>query len=134
MNNKEKFYNLSKDFFDAGIIREIYNSDNISICNICNATYVVFDYNLLKNLDYPIGFLFNQNGIKDVINNYEGYLALIASFDKADYKRSSIELSPDKFEKYLNLKNKMDIEGPGKDINYDFEEEIMKKYGNGRSR
>ena len=50
MSNKEKFYRLTKDYFEAGIIREIYQSDKISVCNLCNTTYAVFNYSFEEEI------------------------------------------------------------------------------------
>ena len=42
--NRDLFYKEMAPFFEAGIFKEIYSSDLISICNVANYSYVIFNY------------------------------------------------------------------------------------------
>ena len=65
---KEKFYEKTKLYFEEGLFKEIYSSDQISICNVSNAEYLAFIYDLFED-DLEIGICIKPDIILKIVED-----------------------------------------------------------------
>ena len=54
MDKKSKFYLSVEKFINAGVLKEIYSSDKLSIFNVSNCCYGIFDYDLSNEMASPL--------------------------------------------------------------------------------
>ena len=119
------FYTLSKRFFDIGLLREVYSSDTVSVCNIANSMYLAFPFAPIED-NKVFGVPTNTRGLKKIIKNNNYVYRIIASYQNTP---EYIVLLNDKLiEAFWPLKEKMSEPGSeSPDVDLKFEEKLMKK-------
>ena len=127
-NNRENFIKLTSKFFEAGLLKEIYNIGNVSICNMANTSYVLFSYDMYdENIQNYSGIMFNGKKIKEVVNNPELVLIGFMNGDLNKKRNLLVPLTEKSFSIMQDFKNKTDITGPTQDIDLEFEENLKQK-------
>lgn len=124
-HNKEIFYKDSMAFFEAGLLKEIYSSDELCICNIANQCYGVFPY--VKTPSGQSCLLIIPKHVKEIIENPSFLTMLVNSLDHKTLVSRSIALNNKTFKLMEEMKKRNDINGPTKDIDFEMEEELMAK-------
>lgn len=119
------FYTLSKRFFDLGLLREVYSTDTVSVCNLANSMYLAFPFATIED-NNVCGLVIDTEGLKKVIKD-NNYVYKIAT----SYQKSPKYIVPlnDKFvEVFLPIKEKRSAPGfESSNVDLKFEEELMKK-------
>lgn len=128
MTNKEKFLQFAQPYFDAELIREIASTDNLMICNLCDRFYVAYIYELMNNsTKFTHGVIINKDFIKEILEDDNNIILGFPRLSKSEQQKLLIELSPEKYQVMLQLKEKTNREGPSKFIDYQLEQELMAK-------
>lgn len=125
--NKEDFYNRTRIFFEEGLMNEIYSSEKISICNVANALYLVFNYTV-SNLG-AIGIHLEPKYIEGMINDNDLFYDLCNSLGKEKLSNESFCMDYKMFNYLKSVKEKTDLLGPY--VNLEYEKSIT---GNLKSR
>ncbi|MBR6514771.1 MAG: hypothetical protein IKT46_08080 [Clostridia bacterium] len=127
MTNKQRFYKIAEPFFLAGLFKEIYQSDDISICNIANSGYAVFMYSLLKphKEDEFAGIFVDKKGIRSIVNNNSLIQTFYLAWPNDVKKRSLLPLNDRTFKIIEKFKKKTDENGPSHEVDLEMEKEIM---------
>jgi len=127
--DRNQFYKVAQQFFDLGLMNEIYSSDKLCVCNVANVGYYVFSYDSILNGNYqfPIGVSFQKDIIEDIINNNDNWYTHIKAAGKDYVNKYLVSLSPKVMDVMLKLKNERDINGPGPNIDYEWEERIKNR-------
>lgn len=139
MNNniskREKFHRDAFLYFDNELVREIFYTDDFSICNIANSHYAVFFYPSSSEGIYanekrgPSGLFVSSDFMRDIIHNPSN-VSRLSSVDEDTLLKYLFRLNQDNFLKIKQLKDKTDLEGPSSKIDLSLEEELLKKgYG-----
>ena len=128
MNNKTKFYEILKKYFEVGVLNEIYSSDEISICNVSNYAYIVFCYDTLKaGIDNIGGFCMDKKVIPTIIENNNMFHAIVANWNEQIANDAFVKICDENFKIMCDLKKQTDINGPTNNIDLHMEEEIKIK-------
>ncbi len=125
---KQEYYEIIKPYFDAGIMKEIYNSDYLSICNIANHEYGIFLYSLLKEgRNNFFGIAANAYSVKQVVKDNKTVFELFDIMEANVPDKSRVYLTPENFKIMSNAKKKADAEGPTDLIDLDMEARLLKQ-------
>lgn len=125
---KEKFYEKTKLYFEEGLFKEIYSSDEISICNVCNTEYLVFIYDLFND-GLEIGICIKQDIIPKIIEDNYLINKIYLSSSAEEKSKCTIDIKQN-YQLMKNLKQQTDVLGPSKNINLALEQELMSKNKN----
>ena len=126
MEKKELYYNLTKKYFDVGLMREVYISDRVSVCNLSNSFYVVVPFDLIQNNIPPVGAVTDKDGLKEIIKDDTYAYGLIDHYFKTKQDKYLIPINDDMFKIFMPIKQKRDAMGTVSDcIDLQLEEEIM---------
>jgi hypothetical protein len=127
-NDRENFIKLTSKFFEAGLLKEIYNVGNVSICNMADTSYVLFSYDMYdENTKNYSGIMFNGKKIREVVNNPELVLIGFMNGDLNKKRNLLVPLTERSFSIMKGLKSKTDITGPTQDIDLEFEDSLKQK-------
>ena len=69
MTAKETFYDDLKAFFDSGLMKELYMTDKLCICELGQFTYIVFTFIKDAESGKQIGFTASHPVIKKIEKN-----------------------------------------------------------------
>ena len=126
MRKEEKFYYQAQKLFDEGVLREIYKTDNFSLCNVGNAYYVAFllgDFFKGENIEFML--LLDQE--IEFIMKSEVNLAYV--YDARPKDQKAIYVFDERACNTMrNSKNRVLIQGPK--VNLEKEAQLIEKYGN----
>lgn len=125
---KEKFYIDSKLFFEENLLKELYSSENLCICNIADQCYGVFPY--LDTKEGQACLLITSQQVKLMINDETFLNRLINDLDNKSLTSKTITLNQRTFELMRKMKATNDIKGPTKDIDFDMEASLLAKNKN----
>ncbi len=132
MDKQAQFQLSLQKFFDAGVLKEIYSSDKISICNVSNCCYGVFEYELSNQMNSPLAFSMESCYIEAIMEDNERFYKWLASLSEQDKNRRLISCNEKTFQSMLKKKQQTDITGPLVPLEY--EQELIEKYGKNKSR
>ena len=124
MNKKEMFYIMAQKCFDEGILREIYATNNISLCNVGNAYYAAFllaDGSTNNNIQF---MLINDDQIELIMQD-ENNLNIIYQTRPANQKMLYV-FNERAYNTMKNSRNRVLVEGP--QVNLQNEERLIEKY------
>ena len=126
MTRRDKFYLLAKKLFEEGILKEIYKSETLSLCNVGNAFHVAFlldECNKSENIQFVI-VPFAQ--IKYVMRDEKSLYEL---FNMRPNDAKKVYAFDDRAHNTMrNAKNRCLVEGPRIDL--EEEQRLIRKYGN----
>jgi len=135
INRREKFYRDASLYFDNELVREIFYTDDFSICNIANTYYAIFFYPLSLSAIFankkkgPVGLFVTPHFMRDIVCDPSSVSSL-SSVDEDTLVKHMFRLNQDNFLKFKQLKEKTDLDGPSSKIDLALEEELLKKgYG-----
>lgn len=115
-----------KDFFDEGVISEVYSDDDKCLCNVANYCYICFPYYKDETLNSQIGLPISAESLKKMIDDrmyfYRATLSLGNNINK-----SFLVFDDALLKKLLEKKKIYDVTGPSNYIDKEMEEEIMGK-------
>ena len=124
---KEEFYLKVEKYFENGLLREIYASDRISVCNAVNNCYIIFDYEMCKRFGTPYGIVAPQNILKSIMQDNMTFYGWLSNMTDKEIEKETVVCSDKVFEVMKQEKQRTDIEGP--DINLDYEKMLIEKFG-----
>lgn len=130
MNKKQKFYYQAKQLFDEDVLKEIYSTDNISLCNVGNAYYIVFlvgDIYKGKNIEF-MGLLDEE--VEFVMQNEENLTHIYQSRPKEN--KMLYIFDERACNTMRNSRNRILQNGP--QINLEEEAKLIEKYGQKKMR
>ena len=128
-DNKERnlFCNALQNFFDAGVLREIYYDNMISICNVSNSCYAIFDYVICKEMGIPCGFVLEACYLHNVMHNNVCFYKWIAQIPENERDQHVICCGEKTFAAMIKRKQQTDLKGPL--VNLEYEQKLIDKYG-----
>lgn len=128
MKEKKMFYDEIKKYLDSGLMREIYSSNDLSICNIADTFYTVFVYSAATNTkDSLSGIRINKRFIKEIIESNENFFRDYLSLSKEQKESVLVRFDQSTLKPLISLKNKSIENGPSLNIDLELEEQIMAK-------
>ena len=119
--SKDMFYKMSQVFFEEGLLKEIYNSDKITICNVCNAFYMVFNYTITES--GPIGIVLETNYMEPLLEDEGLFNQLYNYFGDKEFERRCRSLNKQVYEYFKKLKKETELKGPY--INLEYEKQLI---------
>lgn len=125
MTRKEKIYLKLQRCFEEQILREIYVSDNVSLCNVGNAYYAAFLIGEEIKSDDIQFMLINDEQIEYVMQDDKN-LSNLYNARPAD-KKMVYKFNERAYNTMKNSRNRTLIEGPQVDLIR--EQELIEKYG-----
>ena len=128
MNYKQRFYEISKPFFEEGLLKEIYSNDKVSICNLVNHRYVIFFYEMLKQgqKDFP-GIMFKGHRLEATVDDPKYLLECYRMSSKETQIALLYPLNDFNFTRTQEVKKIMGKQGPDPSMRPDIEERILRK-------
>ena len=122
--NKDLFYKKMQPFFESGLAREIYSSDQVCMLSFGEICYVGCTYELMDGS--PIGVFMSPDVMKNIVKeNRQIYPLLQVMFNDFDrFKGMIFDFSQD-----INIWKNWIIENKNNNvstIDYQLEEEIAK--------
>ena len=121
-----KFNEDVRKFIDLGLIKKVYSSKELSVCNISDTCYAIFNYTDTKHGQW--GVIVVPEHAKQIVENNKLYNVLISKFSEQQLYESSFYLNNKSLEIMKNLKKDTSIKGPTTGVGLQWEEEIMAKY------
>ena len=122
--NVASFESQSKRFFDGELMRMIYRSKEICVCNVANQCYVAFNYYELDGIQY--GYMGGWEFVEFVVASPARLDEYIVALGKENFSNYLLPLTDDAFEVVSKIKQNNDIHGPTKSINFAGEEKITR--------
>lgn len=132
LNEKEKFYESMKKFFDEGVLREVYSTDDFVICNAANSCYIVFDYKFSNQMPTPHAFNLAPGHVEPVMVDNTALYRWLDGMSKRKLKDNLVVCSDRMLEILKLQKQKTDLTGPLVDL--DLEQSLIEKYGEQKNR
>ena len=132
MLNDEKFYISMKKFFDAGVLKEIYSSNDLSICNISNCCYAAFDYDMCSQTKVPFGIVLEPKYLNSIMEDNNRFYNWLNTISKEEQQKLMIHCDERNFNIMLQEKQKTDKNGSI--ISLEYEQELIEKYEKNKSR
>ena len=128
--NKNEFNLKTRKYFEEGLMKKIYETEEFVLCNVANQVYLLFPH---RYLDY--GIVINKNNLGNCINNYREIIVALTKTDEKVFNANTVIIN-EKFYKFAKeMKAKNDIEGPSPYVDLELEQKVMDIYGNrGRSK
>ena len=128
IKENKAFLELLTKFYENGLLKEVYRSQNVIVCNVLNQFYFVFDLEILQDLteNFP-GFLMNSHGLRKIVedNDYVNtYYGLLSDEAKSDAMRL---LNENAFERLLKKKEDYLQRAVPDNMDLDFERELLIK-------
>lgn len=126
MNKKDLYYKLTERYFDMGLLREVYSSDSVSVCNLANSFYLAVPFEEIE--DVVIGVVTNTEGLKKIIENNDYVYEMANDYLRGGRKKYIVQINDKLARAFLPIKQKR--ENPGcesPDVNLEFEEELKRK-------
>lgn len=126
MFDREKFYILCEKFFKNDLVKEVYSTEDYSLCNISNKMYA-----LIVDIDNEYGaaglFIDSENARRVV--EYDDYFYKLIKHIKENnqFQDRLICLNDSSFETILNHKKETDLTGPSEFVDLEFEAELKAK-------
>ncbi len=125
--NIEKFYEKLNQFYDLGILRNVYSDDNTIACSCFNQYYVVFNLNVQKQFDSNfVGLITNSFGLKSTISDSNFLLNCFKFIPKADNERYMFILNDAFLKDFLSKKSECEQLEPSSNVDLELEEQIRK--------
>lgn len=115
--SRDLFYKQSQAFFAEGLLKELYSSDKISICNASNAFYLVFNYTITKS--GPIGVVIEPKYIEPLMKNDNLFNELYNVMGAENFEKNCGFLNKKTFEYLKQEKRQTDLTGPYVDLEYE---------------
>ena len=126
---KALFYELSKKHFDLGLLREIYSSDAMSICNLTNSMYLAFMFETVEEKSV-CGVVVNKDGLKDIIKNNNIVYSVARSYIEDNQTKYIVPVNDKLIEVFTPIMEKRSTPGcESSNVDLELEKEIMRKYG-----
>ncbi len=131
-NKKKKFYKMLEPYFQQGLVREIYSSNDACVLSVGEIYYVVCPYLIIDNI--PLGLKLSQDHIKEVIEDKELFDLVIENvFNDFDKKKDMVfPFSKGDLESYKEWIKECKTDGIS-EVDYNFEEELA-QMSKGKSR
>ena len=122
------FYELSKEYFDNGLLREIYSSSMVSICNLANSMYLAFLFAAIDE-NGVVGVVADKDVLKTIIQNNNYVYKIVQSYIQSNDNKYFVELNDKLTETFMPIKEKRSAPGcESSNIDFELEEEIIRKY------
>ena len=124
---KEKFYLFSQRFFEKEIIKEIYQGDYFSICNILDVGYLCFDFIAIQHNNIePFGVIFNKETMERIIKDPGFYYNdILKNVSNNYFKENTVVLDENNFKILLQRKKDFYGEPPNENVSHEWEQKIM---------
>jgi len=122
---KEVFFQDAKPFIEAELIKSIYATEELCICNLANQCYAAFVYD--KSIEGQAGFLITPTQVREIINDNNFFNMMVTRLNDKELSKRIVLLNQETFKLFSEVKKENDIKGPSQDINFEMEEEIMAK-------
>lgn len=114
---KEDFYCQAKSFFEDGLLREIYSSDKISVCNVANAFYTMFNYSVSEM--GVIGVHLEPKYLEGIMKNNDLFYLICKSLGRSGLQKYSFCFDKQAYNYLKTVKQQIDILGPAVDLEYE---------------
>ena len=124
---RKKYLQDMKKFFDASLVREIYYDDMISICNIADCCYAIFDYVICKEMEIPCGFVLEAKYLSSVMANYDRFYKWIATIPEKERNNHIIYCGEKTYKAMVEKKRQTELNGPL--VNLEYEKILVDRYG-----
>ena len=134
--NREQFEEQAKRFFDAGLLKRLYTTDEICICNAVNTTYMVFPYfswDLPEKGEVQFGVRLPAWTIRKILDYGDGYFFALCDelMNRNTFSNRGEFLTDAVFALMEISRKKREIEGLTPDIDLSLDEELL-RMNNGR--
>lgn len=128
-NEQEKnyFYTQMKGLLEENLLREVYAGERLSIMNIANTCYVIFDFAMCYQSEHLFGIIMGARWVKRIAKKEMRFYRWAVAISTEEVKKYMLVISEKNIEVMRNLKAKSDKDGPGKDVDLQMEKDIMAK-------
>ena len=121
--DKTKFNEKIADFLEAGVLKEIFSSEDFGVFNVSNYCYAVFDYNEYSG--GQCGIIVNTDLMRKIINSPEFFPKLVQAMGKDWVEKNSVILDERNLQVMKEMKKKTDSNGPTSSIDVELEAELL---------
>ena len=129
--NRLRFYQEIQKFFDRGLLKEIYKSDMVSICNLANSFYLVFHFAFDADGTF-FGVITESTTAKNIVQDNNAAIELLEYYIQSDQKRYVVPLNDSLIKYFLPIKAQREKEGSiSENIDLEFESEMIKRKNEG---
>lgn len=127
MNKKELYYELTKKHFDAGVLKEVYSSENVSVTNLANSYYLAVPFATIEN-NIPVGVITDVNGLKKIINDDNHVYVLGDYYTRTKQDKYIVAINDDLIRVFLPIKQKRELTNSVSEcVDLEFEESLKQK-------
>lgn len=127
MDKRDLYYMLTTKHFDLGVLREIYSSDLVSICNLANSMYLAVPFDAIEN-NIPVGVVVDVDMAKKIIENNEYVYNIANAYASQNQTKYILPIGDKLIDVFLPIKQKRELSGDeSSNIDLNWEQELMAK-------
>ncbi len=136
-DTREEFLRKNAQFFESGLLQELYHNDYASVLNVADSGYVATDYSMDNNGNTVV-VMVDKGNVRYIAYDNKGYYDILRQFFKSGIaKRKIFVLDEKAFSLFSEIQKKTSKDGPTEFIDKEMDAELLerkeKEYG-GRSR
>ena len=130
MNKRDLYYMLTSKHFDLGLLKEIYSSDSVSICNLADSVYLAVPFDTIEQ-NIPVGVVVDVDMAKKIIENNEYVYTIANSYGAHNQTKYIVPINDKLIQVFMPLKQKRELSGKvDAGIDLQWEQELMSKKKN----
>ena len=118
------------NFFDEGLVKQIYFNDKISICNVANCCYVIFEKGVIELSEIPFGVIMEQKYLESIMQDNSRFYNWASKISKKELDERIVFFNDKTFE--LMKKEKLQNEINGSKVNLDYEQELINQFSSSK--
>ena len=125
--NRALFYTKCQKYFDLGLLREIYSSDLVSICNLTNSFYLVVHFGFYVENTF-FGVVAESRMAKNVVEDNSVAMDILEYYVDKEQKEYVMTIDDTLIKYFMPIKEAREKEGSvSPNIDLEFEAEMMKR-------
>ena len=130
MIRTNEFWQDNRSFFDEGVLRIVYSSENFCVCNMCDSAYVTFDLVRIAPNEIRYGLRTTVNQFKSMVDDPDYYLRWLEHlYDNGTWQKRLVALDRPTLAWMRSMKEYTDAEGPSAYVDLKLEEKLQRRKG-----
>lgn len=123
-----EFWQESRAFFDARVLRIVYSAETFVICNMSNYAYVTFDLVKLSPGMKRYGLRTTINQVKSMVEDEGYFIRWLAHMRDTDtWRKRLVALDEPALDWMRQLKSQTDQNGPTDRVDLNYENQLFQR-------
>ena len=126
MEKRDLYYILTEKHFNIGLLREVYSSNSVSICNLADSFYLAVPFDTIEGKT-PFGVVVDVEMAKQIIENNKHVYNIANSYAAQKQNKYIMPINDKLIEVFMPIKKKREVNGVSETIDLQWEQELMQK-------